>query len=262
MSNKKSYELIEPDRLYINDSETIAYHHLKGKSPTVIFLGGLMSDMTGTKALAIEKHCDALGRSFIRFDYSGHGQSSGEFTDGNISKWQKDTLFIIDKIVTGPVVLVGSSMGGWQMLLASVNRPERVRGLVGIAAAPDFTEELIWMNFPQDIKEKIITDGQIIVPSNYGDEGYPITYDLIEDGRKQLLLKNKISFSGPVRLLHGMNDNDVPWQTALRITECLQSNDVVTSLIKNGDHRLSSERDLERLMSIIDEICYIIEDSK
>ena len=244
-----------PKQLNRPDAGTIAYHTLKGKAPTVLFLGGLMSDMTGTKAITLEAHCRAAGQAFVRFDYTGHGQSDGAFVDGTIGDWHRDALSVIDSLTQGPLVLVGSSMGGWQMLLAARARPERVAGLVGVAAAPDFTEDLMWETMNQPMRDQLMADGVINMPSDYGDEPYPISRGLIEDGRNHLLLKAPIAFDGPVRLLHGMIDADVPWQVSLKIAGCLSGRDVVTTLIKDGDHRLSRDEDLARLTSAVDEVC-------
>jgi len=213
-----------------------------------------MSDMTGTKAMTLEAHCRDSGRAFLRFDYTGHGQSDGRFEDGTIGDWHRDTLAVIDQLTNGPLVLVGSSMGGWQMLLAARARPERVRGLVGVAAAPDFTEDLMWDTFNAATREALITDGIIHMASDYGDDPYPISRGLIEDGREHLLLRAPLPFEGPVRLLHGMADDDVPWQVSLKISDRLTTRDVVTTFIKGGDHRLSGDADLARLITAVEEV--------
>ena len=243
-----------PSHLNRPDAGTIAYHALEGKAPTIVFLGGLMSDMTGTKAMTLEAHCRDSGRAFLRFDYTGHGQSDGRFEDGTIGDWHRDTLAVIDQLTDGPLVLVGSSMGGWQMLLAARARPERVRGLVGVAAAPDFTEDLMWDTFNAATREALITDGIIHMASDYGDDPYPISRGLIEDGREHLLLRAPLPFEGPVRLLHGMADDDVPWQVSLKISDRLTTPDVVPTFIKGGDHRLSGDADLARLITAVEEV--------
>ena len=212
-----------------------------------------MSDMSGTKALALEAHCRKVNRAFIRFDYIGHGQSSGTFADGTIGGWLENSLAIIDNVSNGPQILVGSSMGGWQMLLVARERKERVFGLIGIAAAPDFTEELMWQKFSRSEKEQILRDRIIYLPSEYEERGLPISLNLIEDGRKHLILdSNSLDIVCPVHLIHGMNDPDVPWHTALRIADKLNGENVSVTLVKIGDHRLNEKADLNRLMSVID----------
>lgn len=249
---------------YLNrpDGLKIAYHHVPGKQskaqapdiPGVMFLGGFMSDMTGTKATHLEEHCIRQGVAYTRFDYSGHGQSSGKFADGTIGQWASDAIAILDEIATGPQILVGSSMGGWIMLLAALARKERVAGLIGIAAAPDFTEDLMWAQFSEEQKKIIMEQGALIEPTEYGDDPYTITRALIEDGRKQLLLRKPIELGCPVRLVQGMKDPDVPWQTAIRLTEALATDDVRVDLIKTGDHRLSEPDQLDVITKHIDEL--------
>lgn len=230
-----------------------AYHKTEGKGPTVVFLGGFASDMTGSKAVALEGWAQEHGRAFLRFDYQGHGQSSGAFEDGCIGTWRDDALAAIDRLTEGPLVLVGSSMGGWIMLLVALARPERVAGLVGIAAAPDFTEDLMWAQLTAAQKRAIQDDGVWKMPSEYGDP-LPITRKLIEDGRQHLLLRDRIAFEGPVRLLQGTADDDVPWQWALKLQDALASDDVEATLVKGGDHRLSEPRDLDRLFATLNRL--------
>ncbi len=215
-------------------------------------MGGLMSDMSGSKALALEAHCRAARRAFIRFDYTGHGESSGQFTDGTIGRWHADSLAVVDGIAKGPQILVGSSMGGWQMLLAARARPERVAGLIGIAAAPDFTEDLMWQQFDDAAKAKIHADGILHLPSDYEDTPYPVTLGLIEDGRDHLLLRSPLALTCPIHLTHGMADKDVPWQTALNIAAAVTSEEVSVTLVKGGGHRLSDGADLARLAAAVD----------
>jgi pimeloyl-ACP methyl ester carboxylesterase len=202
--------------------------------------------MTGDKATALAAFCAERGQAMIRFDYSGHGSSSGSFQDGTIGHWTEDALAVIDRLSGGKLVLVGSSMGGWVTLLAACARPDRVAVLIGIAAAPDFTETLMWEAMTFEERAALMRDGVLDVPSQYG-EPYPITRALIEDGRKRLLLNGPIAIDCPVRLLHGQQDADVPWETALRIAEQLTSQDVEIVLVKDGDHRLSRPHDLELL---------------
>lgn len=228
--------------------------------PGVIFLGGFKSDMTGTKATFLEEWAAKANRPFVRFDYSGHGASEGKFTDGAIGDWAADAIHILDTVTEGPQILVGSSMGGWVALLAAVARRERVAGLVGIAAAPDFTEDLMWAGFSPEIRETLTRDGIYRQPSEYDDGPYEITMKLIEDGRKNLLLRDPIQLTCPVRLIQGMQDPDVPWQTALRVVEQIESQDARVTLIKEGDHRLSTDADLALLAATLDEVCGLAED--
>jgi pimeloyl-ACP methyl ester carboxylesterase len=244
-----------PRILTRSDGATIAYRKTDGKGPGVIFLGGFKSDMTGTKAVALEAHCRAVGRAFLRFDYQGHGESSGRFEDGTISRWAEDAICVLDELTEGPQVLVGSSMGGWIMLLAALARPARTAALIGIAAAPDFTESLMWQHFTPEVRETLLRDGVFSEPSDYDDEPYTITLKLIEDGRENLLLERPIAIHCPVRLIHGMLDSSVPWEHGLAITEKLLSNHVTLTLVKDGDHRLSRDEDIARLLRILDTTC-------
>ncbi len=236
------------------DGATIAYNRCDGISPGVVFLGGFMSDMTGSKALALEEHCKKQGRAFLRFDYTGHGQSSGAFRDGTIGEWAGDAIYAIKQLTEGPQILVGSSMGGWIMLLSALALKERVAAMIGIAAAPDFTDDLIEKELNEEQRETMRRQGFVEVPSEYSEEPYTITQALIDNGRKNMLLNDVISLTQPVRLLQGMKDLDVPWQTALRIQERLASNDVDVTLVKDGDHRLSEPNDLERLTRTLDSL--------
>jgi len=216
-------------------------------SPTVVFLSGFKSDMTGSKATALDQFCNARGLGFLRFDYSGHGESSGDFLDGTISLWTADALAVIDTLTEGPLILVGSSMGGWIMLLAALQRRARIKGLIGVAAAPDFTEELIWRGLSGGDQHRLMAQGRLEQPSEYSAEPTVITRALIEDGRKHLLLGAAIDLTMPVRLLHGMADPDVPYRHSVRLAEKLTARDVRVTLIKDGDHRLSRPQDLALL---------------
>jgi len=244
-----------PEILARPDGATIAYHKTEGSAPGVVFMGGFMSNMAGTKAVALEHFCRATGRGFLRFDYQGHGASSGEFTDGCIGLWSRDAIAALDELTEGPQVLVGSSMGGWIMLLTALARPDRVAGLVGLAAAPDFTEVLMWQHYPPEIRATLERDGIHYEPSEYEDGPYPITMKLIEDGRRHLVLERPIAVHCPVRLIHGMADSAVPWEHALRISEMLLSNHVSVTLVKDGDHRLSRDQDLDLLCRIVAHLC-------
>ncbi|WP_020590800.1 alpha/beta fold hydrolase [Kiloniella laminariae] len=240
------------------DGQRIAYIKTEGDKdlPGLVFLGGFMSDMTGTKAVALENFARDRRQSFLRFDYSGHGQSSGLFKDGTIGQWSQDALAVVDQLTKGPQILIGSSMGGWIMLNVALQRQERIKGLVGIAAAPDFTEDLMWQKFSPEIQATLLQEGVYHQPSDYGDAPYPLTLQLIEEGRKHLLLRQKQKISCPVRLIQGIEDLDVPWITATRISESLQSDDIEVILVKNGDHRLSTPEDLQRLFKVVKEISH------
>ncbi|GAB4394594.1 MAG: alpha/beta hydrolase [Kiloniellaceae bacterium] len=252
-----------PQSLTREDGTVLAYYKTAaGKArtqgeksqPGLIFLGGFMSDMTGTKAVALETYARRAGRDFLRFDYRGHGQSSGRFEDGTIGDWLNDALAAIDRLTEGPQILIGSSMGGWIALLSARARPERVVGLIGIAAAPDFTEDLIWARATPEQRRALETAGFIDRPSEYSEEPYRITLRLIEEGRDHLLLQTPIPVTCPVRLIHGLRDADVPWQTSLRLAEALEGADVEVTLVKSAAHRLSEPQDLERLERTIEEV--------
>ena len=245
----------QPKILNRTGGATIAFHTTQGRSPGVVFLGGFRSDMTGTKAMALEAACKDAGRAFTRFDYFGHGASSGDFTDGTIGRWREDAIAVLDELTEGPQVLVGSSMGGWIMLLAALARPGRVHALVGIAAAPDFTEDLMWDGLDERMKAALQEDGIYHVPSEYGEEAYPITLRLIEEGRDHLLLRAPIALRCPVRLIHGLEDPDVPWDQSLRLARALEGPDVTVTLVKDAVHRLAEPRDIARLIATVDEVC-------
>ncbi len=241
--------------LELSDNNYIAYVLNKGKLPCVIFLGGFKSDMTGTKATALEVYCKKQGQMFIRFDYIGHGKSSGNFIDGTIGQWKSDALAIIDKLGAGKNILVGSSMGAWIALLCALERKDKIAGFVGIASAPDFTERLIWEKFTDKQKEQIKSDGVYYAPSCYGEEPYPITLKLIEEARQHLLLSDEISLDVPVTLLHGMEDEDVPWQTAITLAENFTTKNVLVNFIKNGNHRLSEPEQLDMICEAVRTMC-------
>jgi pimeloyl-ACP methyl ester carboxylesterase len=247
-----------PQRLDRPDDGFVAYHHSPGISPTVVFCGGFMSDMTGTKAQALEAFCRERGQGFVRFDYLGHGQSSGAFEDGTIGRWADDAQAVIDMLDDEPVMLVGSSMGGWIMLLAALARRQRVAGLVGIAAAPDFTRRMVEEEFDDEQRLALLHQGRVELPSEYDNGPYVITQALIDDGNGRCLLDGAIGLDMPARLLHGMQDTAVPWQTALTIAEALESEQVTVTLIKNGDHRLSEPADIARLCAAVAEISDLI----
>jgi len=235
------------------DGVGLAWARLPGAGPTVVFCPGYKSDMAGQKARELAAFCAARGQAFLRFDYSGHGISDGRFEDGTIGRWLADTLVLIDTLTAGKLVIVGSSMGGWISLLVALARRDRVVGWAGVAAAPDFTETLMWdaMSFAE--RREIMERGMIMVPNPYGG-AYPVTRALIEDGRAHLLLPGPIALYCPVRLLHGQRDAEVPWETALRIAERVASPDARTMLIKDGDHRLSRPGDLALLCAVVGEL--------
>lgn len=232
----------------------IAYRYLEGRSPTVVFLGGFTSDMTGTKACHLEDYCRARDQAYLRFDYQGHGASSGRFVDGTIGEWRDDALAVIERCTAGPLVLVGSSMGAWIMVLAARAMSRAVDAMVGIAPAADFTEELIWKRLSAENRAALERDGAIHVPSEYSVEDCPITLALIQEGRDHLVLGATVPIACPVRLLHGLDDRDVPWEYACRLLRALASDDVTLELVKGGDHRLSETADLARLSRTLDEL--------
>ncbi|HPF46035.1 MAG: alpha/beta hydrolase [Alphaproteobacteria bacterium] len=244
-----------PSFLIGPENRKIAYRKLNWGSPTVVFCGGYMSDMEGTKALFLEESCKELGLSYVRFDYSGHGNSSEKFEDGTIGKWRDDALSVIDQVTEGPLIIIGSSMGGWIGLLVSLSRKDRVKAFIGIAAAPDFTRELMWESYSDTIKETLKRDGIYLGPSEYSDEPYKVSYGLIQEGDDHLLLNKAIELDCPVRLFHGLKDNDVPSEFSMRIAEKLKSDDVIISFSKSGDHRLSTPADLSRLKQALNEFC-------
>jgi len=242
----------------------IAVRQRQGDSPGVMWLGGFKSDMGGTKAVALDRWAQEQNRAYVRFDYSGHGESGGAFTDGTIGRWLEESLAVFDACCRGPQVLVGSSMGGWLALLlarevrrraatAAPSPQAALAGLVLIAPAVDFTEELMWKRFPDAVKSEIENAGAWTRPSQYSEEPYLITRGLIEEGRRHLLLGGLIETGCPVRILQGVNDPDVPWCHAVELVSRLAHDDVVLSLVKDGDHRLSRPEDIERLVNAVAE---------
>jgi pimeloyl-ACP methyl ester carboxylesterase len=238
------------------DGETLAWRRVAGRGPTVVWLGGFRSDMTGTKAEALADWAADSGRAYLRFDYLGHGESSGDFqAKGTITRWREDALAVLDELVEGPALLVGSSMGGWIACLAAMARPRRVAAMVLIAPAPDFTEKLMAPGIPPEGHADLATDGVWLRPSEYGDP-YPITRALLEDGaRWSILGSGPIPIEVPVRILQGGEDPDVPWRHALELANQIKGEDVVFTLIRDGDHRLSRPQDIERLLGAVEEAC-------
>ncbi|MBC2833976.1 alpha/beta hydrolase [Paragemmobacter straminiformis] len=218
----------------------IAYHQSAGRGPGVVFLGGFKSDMGGTKAVHLEAWAQAQGRAFLRFDYSGHGESSGDFLDGCIGDWAQDALAAITALTAGPQVLVGSSMGGWISLLTARALPERVAGFVGIAPAPDFTEDSMWAGFTQAERQELASTGRVARPSDYSPDPYILTRRLIEDGRNHLVLRSPLGLPFPVRILQGTADTDVPPAVALRLLDHITCADARLVLVKGADHRFST----------------------
>ena len=231
----------------------LAYHKTEGTGPCVVFLGGLKSDMMGTKAVFLEDWAKREGRAFLRFDYSGHGESSGAFTEGCIGDWAEDTLAAVEALTEGPILPVGSSMGGWQSLLLVRALPARIAGLVTIAAAPDFTEDGYWASFTEAQKKTLAETGQVELPSDYM-EPYIITRRMIEDGRKQLVLRDPLHLPFPTRFLQGTADTAVSVATAVRLLEHAQGPDMQLQLVKDADHRFSDDRCLELLIQAVEEV--------
>ncbi|MBA4092219.1 MAG: alpha/beta hydrolase [Sphingobium sp.] len=229
------------------DGLRLAYRRQGGVGPTIVFLPGYMSDMEGSKAVALERWATEQGRAMLRLDYAGCGASEGRFADGTLASWRDDVLLLLDAVTQGPVVLVGSSMGGWLALLVALARPNRVVGVVGIAAAPDFTE---W-GFTDADKALLTTEGRIEEPSPYSEAPYVTTLAFWQSGQALRLLEGEIAIDCPVRLLHGQQDKDVPWYVAVKAAARLRSSDVQTLLIKDGDHRLSRDGDIALLIRTV-----------
>jgi pimeloyl-ACP methyl ester carboxylesterase len=240
--------------LYLPDGATIAWNSRLGKSPGAFFLPGFRSDMGGTKALALDAHCAAKGRAYVRFDYTGHGASSGRFEDGTIGRWRDDALAILDRVAEGPQILVGSSMGGWIALLLALARPTRVCGMVLIAPAPDFTDDLLLPALSPADRADLEKCGGLDLPSAYDERPTRLTRTLVEEARAHLLLRGPIPIGCPVRILQGMCDPDVPWQRALLLAERLATANLALTLLKDGDHRLSRPEDLARLCAAVEEL--------
>jgi pimeloyl-ACP methyl ester carboxylesterase len=243
-----------PSLLTLPDGTHLAYRATAGRPPTVVFLGGFSSDMTGTKATALEAHCLSRGLAFVRFDYSGHGASAGRFVDGTVGRWAEDALAVLDRATSGPLVLVGSSLGGWLAVLAARARPERVAGLVGIAAAPDFTEDLLWDRMGEAQRQRFRDEGVLLLPNPYGPEPTPVTFALVEEARRHLVLRGPLPLACPLRLLHGADDPDVPWRTSVRLLKAAASADGTLTLVKGAGHRLSDDGSLALLFAAVDEL--------
>lgn len=236
----------------------LAYARVDGRGPLVVFFGGFRSDMSGTKAVHLAQWARRTGRSFLRFDYSGHGVSCGDFADGTITRWTDDALAIFDATGRERAVLVGSSMGAWIMTRVALARQARVAGMVGIAAAPDFTEDLLWPALSDAQRRTLSRQGRIEVASQYDDVPDIYTEALFADGRACCVLAKPVSLDIPVRLIHGTEDALVPWTQAQRLMDRLTSNDVTLTLVKGGDHRLSSPANLVRLSSTVEALCEVV----
>jgi len=241
-------------------ARTIAVRVREGKSqpeqPGLFWLGGFKSDMKGTKAEALDRWAEQCGRACVRFDYSGHGESGGDFLDGTIGRWLEESVAVYTAFARGPQVVIGSSMGGWLALLLArrlrdMNDAAPLAGMVLIAPAVDFTEELMWKQFPANVRKEIETKGSWLRPSAYGEDPYPITRGLIEEGRRHLLLGELIETGCPVHILQGVQDPDVPWRHAVELVSRFSRDDVVLTLIKDGDHRLSRPEDIERIIAAV-----------
>ncbi|HCK82220.1 MAG TPA: alpha/beta hydrolase [Candidatus Competibacter sp.] len=244
----------KPAHLILADGARLAYHRSLGAVPGVIFLGGFTSDMTGLKATALERWCRGRGQAFIRFDYSGHGGSSGRFADGTIGRWAREALAVLDELSDGPQILVGSSMGAWLMLLTALARPERIAALLGLACAADFTDYLLWERLDENLRERLRREGVICLPSPYG-EPYTITSNLLEEAEQHRLLdRPTLPITCPARLIHGMKDADVPWRVSVQVAERLAGSDVRVLLLKDGEHTLSREQDLVVLTRTLGEL--------
>ena len=245
---------METEILVLPDGRRVAYHRVEGRTPGVVFLGGFRSDMTGTKATFLDAWARARGQAYLRFDYTGHGASSGEFRDGAIGAWTRDAQDALLALTQGPQILVGSSMGGWIALLLAQRLPGRVAGIVGIAAAPDFTEDGMWAEMDAETRARLARDGEVLLPSEYGDEPYPITRRLIEEGRGNLVLREPLDLPLPVRLLHGTDDRDVPLPVALRLLDHATAADMSLTIVKGADHRFSEPANLELVVRTVEEI--------
>ncbi len=242
-----------PSFLDTASGRRIAFHRIEGAEPGVVFLHGFRSDMEGTKVLALEQWARTRGQAFLRFDCSGHGQSAGAFTDGCIGDWAEDAAAAIGALTDGPQVVVGSSMGGWIACLLARRMPERFAAFVGIAAAPDFTEDGFWTGFTPQERQRLMEEGRVDVPSDYGDP-CPITRRLIEDGRTHLVLRAPLRFAVPVRLLQGTEDEDVSREVALKLLDHIEAEDLRLTLVKGADHRFSAPAEIALIERTLEDV--------
>lgn len=234
------------------DGERLAWRRVAGKGPTVIWVGGFRSDMTGTKAQALAEAATAGGWDLLRYDHFAHGASSGDWRQATIGRWREDLIAVLDGLVDGPAVLVGSSMGGWVALLAALARPDRVKALVLIAPAPDFTERLMWPSLSDETRQAILRDGEAMVADHDDLPPYPLTRAFFDEARGWTMLDGPVGVTAPVRILQGMEDESVPWRHVVELIERLESADAALTLVKGGDHRLSTPRDLARLIAAVE----------
>ena len=246
--------MTDPAYLDTAAGRRIAYHWTGGTGPAVVFLGGFRSDMDGTKALDLEDWARARGQAFLRLDYSGHGKSSGDFLDGTIGDWAEDARAVIEHVVDGPAVLVGSSMGGWISLILTRKIPQKLAGFVGIASAPDFTEDSMWAGMSGAERDRLMSEGRIEEPSDYSDEPYIITRKLIEEGRKVLVLRDPLPLPFPVRLLQGTADTAVASSVALRLLDHATGGDIRLTLVKDADHRFSTPACLAMIRAAVEDV--------
>lgn len=253
MSDSSSLKFLTAPGYAGAEADSIAYKAVAGNGPAIIWCGGLKSDMEGGKAIHLHEWAERSGHRYVRFDYFGHGQSTGRFRDGTVSRWGRDVTQIIDELTDGDVILIGSSMGGWASMLAARARPEQVKALLLIAPAPDFTEKLMWANWSEEAKRAVIEDGIRYEPSDY-DEPYEYSRALIEDGRVHQLLDAPYVFDGPVRILQGAQDDVVPWDYSHKLLDVITSQDISYTLVKSGDHSLSRPKDLIRLEETLDSL--------
>ncbi len=251
--------MLDPRNLETPQGRRIAYHLTEGEGPCVAFLGGFKSDMDGTKAVHLEEWARKRGRAFLRFDYSGHGQSSEAFEDGCIGDWTDDAVAAVSNLSGGRVLLVGSSMGGWigLNLTTKLSEDVRIEGFVGIAAAPDFTEDSMWAGFSEKQRRTLLQNGRLTLPSDYSDEPYVITSRLIEDGRDNLVLRKPLPLPFPVRLLHGTADADVEISVAMRLLSHAEGDDIRLTLVKDADHRFSTQECLSLIEASVEEVLAI-----
>ncbi len=241
-----------PEYLQLPDGQALAYVHHPGNEPGVMFLSGFNSNMEGDKAMALERWCLHRGQQFTRFDYFGHGKSSGKFPEGTIGRWGDDALAILDAVTEGPQLLVGSSMGGWLMLLLAQQRAERIVGLLGLAAAPDFTQRLRDSGLRPGDREQLETQGYCEMPCDYDDgEPYVISAGLLQEAEQHLLLGKPLAIDCPVRLIQGQMDSDVPWEVAMQLLSNIRGSDTEVILVKEGNHRLSGAADIRRMTDIV-----------
>ncbi|KAL1006496.1 hypothetical protein UPYG_G00073120 [Umbra pygmaea] len=232
----------------------LAYRRVKGKNPGVVFLPGFGSNMSGQKAEALEEFCRSLGHSYLRFDYTGHGLSEGLISEGTIGTWKKDVLFVLDELVEGPQIMVGSSLGGWLMLLAAIAKPEKTAALVGISTAADHVVTA-FKSLPLEMRKEIEEKGVMKVPTKHSEEGaYTFTTDFLKEAENHCVLQSPLPITCPVRLIHGMKDDDVPWHISMQVAECVLSPDVDVILRRNGQHRMSEKDDIKLMVYTIDDL--------